>query len=124
MPLSQNGPWELKPTRQSILFAGRYISLMGIARGQNIHQSYLSRVFSGERIPSVNHARKLAAALGMGLEEFLEALDERVNSLEAKRQRVVSQYDARLRRESAEDMARAKAGRPVIPRTPLLKSLV
>ncbi len=121
MVMTQNGPWEMKPNRQSVMFAGRYISLLGIARTQNIDQSYLSRVFSGERSPSLNHARKLAAALGMGLEAFLDALDDKARNREIRHQRIVSQYDARLRRESVADKAKARRGRPVIPRTPLLK---
>ena len=113
----QNGPWEMKPTSKSVLFAGRYISLSGISRNQNIDQSYLSRVFSGERTPSLAHARKLAAVLGMGLEAFLEALDEKIKNLE----RVISRYDARLKREQVEDKAKVRSGRPVLPRTPMLR---
>ncbi len=117
----QNGPWEMKPTSKSVLFAGRYISLSGISRNQDIDQSYLSRVFSGERTPSLTHARKLAAVLGMGLEAFLEALDEKAKNREIRIERIISQYDARLKREKAEDKAKVRSGRPVLPRTPVLK---
>jgi len=122
--MAQSGPWELKPTRQSILFDGKYISLLGLARTQGLDQSWLSRIFSGERQPSLAYARKVSAALGMGLEAFLDTLDQRTAGLRARNKRIISQYDTRLKREKAEDDARLKAGRPRIPRIPLLKKIV
>ena len=69
------------PSRQSIQIGGKYVNLSAISRQQNIDHSYLSRIFSGERIPRITHARKIALAIGMGLEEFLDALESRWKGL-------------------------------------------
>ena len=49
-----------RPSRQPIQIGGKYVNLSAISRQQNIDHSYLSRIFSGERIPRITHARKIA----------------------------------------------------------------
>ena len=76
----QGSPIDEYPSKATIWFAGKPLNLCAIGRAQNLHNSYLSRVFSGNRYPSVKNARKIAAALGMGLEEFLKTLDGHVEA--------------------------------------------
>jgi hypothetical protein len=63
-----------KPNSQTVQFAGKSINLSAISRDQGIDKSYLSRIFNGQRMPTMPYARKIAASMGMGLEEFLDAL--------------------------------------------------
>lgn len=67
---------EWKPTTQSVLFCGTYISITELARATGLDRSYLSRIFSGKRTPSVKSAGVLAIALGMTLEAFLRGLNQ------------------------------------------------
>ena len=43
-------------------------------------QSYLSRIFSGQREPTLAYVRKLSSALGMNVQQFLDALDYHTKS--------------------------------------------
>ncbi len=80
---------EGKPTKQSIYFAGKHIKLAAIARNEGIDQSYLSRVFSGQRQPRIAHARKIARGLGMSTDAFLDAIAARRQSLALAKQRQI-----------------------------------
>jgi len=66
---------ERRPTTQSVYLMGRAVNLSAISRSQGIDPSHLSRIFSGRRNPSIKYARKIASALGLRLDEFLDALD-------------------------------------------------
>lgn len=74
---------EYKPTHQSIRFAGRYISLVKLANEGGFDHGYLSYVFQGKRMPSIDYALRIAKCLGMGLEEWLEAIALRRAELKA-----------------------------------------
>lgn len=74
---------EAKPTAQSVEFGGKMVSVSKIARTQGIDRGYVSRILSGQRVPRIPHAKKIAAALGMGLEEFLAAIEARRKSAHA-----------------------------------------
>ncbi|HKN74226.1 MAG TPA: helix-turn-helix transcriptional regulator [Candidatus Acidoferrum sp.] len=63
-----------KPTSQSVLFCNKFINLSCMALQSEISVSHLSMIFAGKRHPSLETARKVAAALGMGREEFLKGL--------------------------------------------------
>lgn len=63
------------PNPQTFRFAGKFINLSEIGRIYNMDPSHLSRIFRGERNPTVAYARKLSAALGMTTDAFLDALD-------------------------------------------------
>lgn len=77
---------ESKPTSQSVKFAGVYINLTDLAVCHELDHSYLSRIFSGDRPdPSVSYSRKVAAALGMELGAFLEALKQKREARRALR---------------------------------------
>lgn len=64
--------------QQGVKFAGISINLSEISRSHGIHVSHISRILSGKRVPSVDNARKIAASLGMGLEQFLYALERHI----------------------------------------------
>lgn len=66
---------------QAVQFAGMCINLSEISRNEGIHVSHISRIFSGQRIPSVDYARRIARALNMGLEQFLYALENHTMDL-------------------------------------------
>lgn len=61
---------ETKPTTQSCWFGGRCINISGLARHCRIDRSYLSRVLSGTRQPSIHYSRTVATALKMDLSAF------------------------------------------------------
>lgn len=63
------------PTTRSAYFNGRFISLTEISRfvRNRVSLSMLSRVFRGERIPSLRSAAIIAEALGMDCGDFVEA---------------------------------------------------
>lgn len=110
-----------KPNRQSVFFAGQHINLLRLANAQGIDQSYCSRIFAGIRTPSINFARRLSAALGMTLEDFLDGLQQRKEHLQQKREEVIQQHEARLRGEDTADLSTARQGKPVLARLPGLR---
>jgi transcriptional regulator with XRE-family HTH domain len=75
------------PNPHSVRFAGKYINISAIARSQRLSQSYVSKLLSGKRSPSIRVAKKVAAALGMGLEDLLEAIEQRTNDSPKESQR-------------------------------------
>lgn len=52
------------PSSKSIRLGGRFINLMRLAE-RGLDHGYLSRILSGERVPSVPYAMKLATELGI-----------------------------------------------------------
>lgn len=62
-------------TPRPVMFAGEAISLSKISRHTGVNVSLLSKIFSGRRQPTLDSARRIAVALGMRLDEFLEAVD-------------------------------------------------
>lgn len=86
---------ERNPTTQSIMLGGRYINISAIARDQNIDQSYLSRVLSGKRPPSIEHARKIATALGYAtIDDLMAAIEDRRRNLLNNRHGYMPKQDA------------------------------
>lgn len=59
--------------RKSVRFAGEPLNLSAISRDTGISLAHLSRIFSGEREPSVLILRRLLDALSMTAEEFFRA---------------------------------------------------
>lgn len=66
---------EHNPTPQTVCFHGTHLNLSALARESGVHHSLVSRVFSGKRKLTLSTARRLSLALGMGLEEFISAID-------------------------------------------------
>src|SRR3989338_3867129 len=83
-------PIDKTPTKSTIWFDGKPINLSAIGRAQHLHHTYLSRVFSGWREPSIKNARKIAACFGMGLEEFLEKLEKHVAERKRQQRRAIN----------------------------------
>lgn len=123
MPLAgKTGIWEDNPNTQTIRFAGRWLNLSAVARAQGFHPSYLSYIFSGKRQPAFNTLKKLTAALGMTLDDFTQALHERIKEVEENRRKTVEIYQRRVAREDTKDLAIIQDGRIPIPRLPALRS--
>jgi len=118
-----SGVFLSKPTRQSVFFNGRYINLRAIAQTQRVNISTLSNTLRGRSKPTMDIARKLAAALGMNVDDFYTALDARVASIQERNKRVISKYDGRRKREVKQDIERILHGQPPVPRIPLEKSV-
>lgn len=68
-------PFNDWPTAQTITFGGRFISLGILSEITRIERSHISRILRGERQASVDAMRRLAKALGMDAQQFLNALD-------------------------------------------------
>lgn len=67
-----------KPTPQSVMFAGVYINLvqLSLCTVPPVDHSYLSRIFKGNRSPTLAFTRRIADALGMDWAAFIEALQQ------------------------------------------------
>lgn len=113
---------EKHPNKRTTKLGGKFINQSAIARSQGIDQSYLSRIVKGERSPRLDHARLIAAAIGMTLEEFLEAIDEKKAELERNREAILAQHKARIDQEDREDQERIAQGKPPIPRMPATRA--
>lgn len=110
-----------KPIKSSIILGGRYINLSAISRTQDIDLSYLSRIINGKKEPTIRVARKVASAIGMGLEEFLDAIDERVRLIQQRNENILEQYKKRVHAENVLDHAKVVRGKIVKPRLPGLR---
>lgn len=64
-----------KPNPQTFKFAGRFINLSELGRQNDMDPSHLSRIFRGERTPTVPYCRKISRALGITVDQFLNFLD-------------------------------------------------
>ena len=63
--------------RLSVRFNGNLINISALARSLRVSQSYLSKVLAGKIAPNLTNARKIASALDMSLDEFLDAVESR-----------------------------------------------
>ncbi len=107
---------------EGIIFAGRVINLRAIARAQGISVSNLSRVFRGQKGMTTEYAMKIASYLGMGLEEFLDAIAERIKTIRENEEAIIKQHLDRAGREDKQDVARILKGQPPVPRLPGLRA--
>jgi len=78
---------EDKPTAFSTHFAGAYIDVAAIALASGLGVNRISRVFSGESMLSLDVARRVSAALGMGLGDFIDAMDRQTALQQGLRKR-------------------------------------
>jgi transcriptional regulator with XRE-family HTH domain len=90
---------------------------------QRIHITYLSNIFSGKRVPSMQVYRKIAAGLGMTMDELLAGIDDRVEALTAKRRALQQMHDQRVEREDRQDLNKASRGQIPLPRLPGLRAV-
>jgi len=63
------------PNPQTVHFAGKFVNLSEISRTADLDPSYLSRIFRGERMPTVRKLKRISEALGMGIEQFITELE-------------------------------------------------
>lgn len=69
--------FEINPTAQTVYLGSMAINLTGIAVVTGLTQGYLSRVFSGERTPTIPVAKKIAKALDLNLQELVDLLEKK-----------------------------------------------
>lgn len=75
---------EPRPTYRSIKFGGRFVNLKALARDHHFNHSYITRIIKGSRTASVDYCRRVAAALDMPLEDFLQAVDDLRDDIRAE----------------------------------------
>lgn len=88
MPSEPISCLELHPNPRTVYLAGKPVNLMAIARTQGLDESYLSRILNGHRDViniSIGHGMKIAAALGMTLDDFIEAVTARQEYIEGRK---------------------------------------
>lgn len=119
----QTSVYLTKPVRNSVYFNGRYISLSSIARAAGISHSGLSRALRGDNGFLLSTARKVAAVMGITLDELAAGMDARQLTIQNREKRALSAYDARLRKNKQEDMERMADNKLPIPRLPIEKSV-
>lgn len=102
-----------KPSINSILLGTKHINVNAICRLQGLDPSYIGKIINGKKIPTIATARKIAGAIGMGLEEFLDALDTRLELIAQHKKDVVSGYVVRVVKERKVNYSRRAAGRPI-----------
>jgi transcriptional regulator with XRE-family HTH domain len=119
----KTGIFEKAPNAQTVKFAGKFINLSAIARAQGLDVSYLSRIFRGERAPSLKHCTKIAAVLGMTLDDFVQGLEERCKAVQAERESLMRAHTDRISREDAEDLRTYAKGSVPAPRLPAVRKV-
>lgn len=70
-------------------------------------------------MPSVPVAKRMAAALGMSLEDFLDAVAERRSEIDTQKEQVLREHSRRVHREIQDNVIRIRRGLPPIPTLPL-----
>lgn len=116
------GCLERNPDSATVKLAGKHINMAAIARSQDIDRSYLSRILSGKREPTIPVAKKIAAALGLGLEELLEAIEQHVKEIRQADAAILQTHNERIRKEDEQDLRSIQAGIPTVPRLPGLRA--
>lgn len=66
-----------KPTLQTVHIGGYPLNLLAIAEDKGLDHGYLSRVLSGERVPSLPYLQNVCAILGWSMDDLLKAIDQR-----------------------------------------------
>ena len=116
------GVIEQHPNTQTIRFGNLFVNMSAIARSQNVDKSYLSRVFAGKRRPSLTHSQKIAAMLGMSLDEFVDTLEMKIKEVKDLESRTIKTHLDRIAREDQEDLDTLRAGKYPIPRLPAFRA--
>jgi len=99
------------PTKQSIWFCERWISLRSIARSQGISVVYVHYLINGER-RNLNAILKVCNAIGVTVDEFLEGVEIRKRQKLEQANVFINSYNNRVMAEITENVLRKKAGRP------------
>lgn len=116
-----NGPIaciEQKPSRKTTYLNGVPISQSQLMRASDIDQGQISRILSGKRDPaevSLGQHLRLAAALGMTLDDLLDAIYARREAKLARAEQDRYWHAYRRNLEGKENMARMSHGLPSVP---------
>lgn len=105
-----------------VLFNGKFLNLYEIAKVQGLTRQYLCMIFNGKRTLRLDIAISVASYLGMRLEEFVQAFDDRLRLINETEERTIKLHLDRLANEDAVDLARIKQGKPPIIRFPGLRA--
>lgn len=90
--------------------------MSAIARTQGMKQSFVSKIMSGSRGASVTDLRRVANAIGFGLEELLDAIELRRIAIQHRKEQTMANYNERVKAENIHDAKLANKGLPVPPR--------
>lgn len=107
-----------KPTSTSVILGGKHINILAISRQTNIDQSYLCKILRGKKHPTMETGIKIASALGMTVEEFMMAIQDRIKQIEAEAIATTQKYYDRIIDEDSRDLAKLKRGGIPRPRIP------
>lgn len=114
---------EAHPTPRTIQLGGVYVSIRAIGRLTGVDHAYLSRMLSGKRDParmSLGLAMQIAGALGLSLDDFIQALYDRQKKLVETRVKLEMFRDYLDTQEERERMRRLRQGLPAPPSVPLV----
>lgn len=106
------------PAKNSVKLGDRYINISAIARQQGITYAFLSKFLAGKKTASIAYTRKVANAIGMTIDELLDCIDIRKKELADQDRAIIKQYEDRIARENAEDLANYQRYGIVEPRIP------
>ncbi len=121
--MKMGGVYDPKPTSKAVFFAGKAINMSAIGRATGHPVGSISRIFNGVRGLSILNARKIAAAMGMGLEDFLEELDKRVAFVKKRDRMMEEQHIARITAEDQADLSTIRNGGIPKPRLPGMRAI-
>ena|SRR3990167_1681109 len=110
---------------RTVYLRGRPINVKEIARVTGVDQGYLSKILNGRRsiqVISVDCAMRIAAALGMGLEDLIDAVRERNDTDFREYAELRAKRESRLHHRMRLERAAARTGKPIPPQIQL-KSL-
>lgn len=113
---------EEHPTTQTIRLGGKYISLRRLSRYTGVDEAYMSKMMAGKRDPmrmSLGVALQIAAALGMSLDELIQAIVERARELQQASVRSQLFIDYMQTQQEQAELSAARKGLPPPPRIPL-----
>jgi transcriptional regulator with XRE-family HTH domain len=113
---------EEHPSKKTVQIAGRYVSLRKLSAYTGIDHGYLSRMLRGKRDPSrmsVHVAMLLSAAMGMSVDELIEAIYKRADLLARDRAKAQVFLDYIESQQQQMEMAAARKGLPPPPRIPI-----
>lgn len=113
---------EEHPTTKTIQLGGRYISLRRLSNYTGVDEAYMSRMLAGKRDPmrmSVGLMLQIASALGMSIDELIQAIVERAAQLRQAQVRSQLFVDYMETQQEQAELSAARRGLPPPPRVPL-----
>lgn len=113
---------EEHPTSQTLKIGGKYIALRRLASYTGVDEAYMSRMLNGKRDPmrmSVGVAAQIAAALGMSIDELIQAIFERIE-VRARYQTKAQMFLEYVETQQQQaELSALKKGLPPPPRVPI-----